>query len=1160
MSAPAFIHLRVRSTYSLLEGAIPVKDLIKWCKKNSMPAVALTDTANLFASLEFSLAGKEAGVQPIQASMLPIKPWHVPDIRHAHQQKPDQLLVYAKDEMGWKNLLALSSQSYLQPAEQPGPLLSLEDLAAHSDGLIVLTGGIYGAIGKSLIAGNDAAAEAYLLQLIRIYPGRVYIELSRHGLSEEEIIESRLIALAQKHQVPLVATNDCHFIDAEMFEAHDAFLCIADGRYVSETDRRRLTPEHRLKTPEEMCALFSDIPEAISNTMNIARRCAFIAESRAPILPRFTQDGMSEEDALRAQAKQGLEERLQRFVFVDGMSEADKETTAKPYRERLEFELGVIIKMRFPGYFLIVSDFIKWSKAHDIPVGPGRGSGAGSLVAWSLSITDLDPLRYGLLFERFLNPERVSMPDFDVDFCQERREEVIAYVQKRYGHSRVAQIITFGKLQARAVLRDVGRVLQMPYGQVDKISKLVPHNPAHPVTLKEAIEMEPALKNAIREDETVEKLIEISLHLEGLNRHASTHAAGVVIGDRALSELVPMYRDPKSDASVIQYSMKYAESAGLVKFDFLGLKTLTVLVRAVQLLKEQGISVDLLALPEKDKKTYDMLSRGDTVGVFQLESAGMRDTLKKLKPDCLEDIIALVSLYRPGPMDNIPTYIARKHGNEKPEYLHPLLEAVLKETFGVIIYQEQVMQIAQLLAGYSLGEADLLRRAMGKKIRSEMEAQREIFTKRAVERGVDKHQAASIFDLIAKFAEYGFNKSHAAAYAVIAYQTAYIKANYPVEFLAASMTYDMHNTDKLGVFREEAGRFHIPMLPPDMNASQVLFSVENGAIRYALSAVRNVGTQAMQSVVREREQGGVYQDIFDVMARVSGDAMNRRALEHLIKAGAFDTMHKNRKQLFDSIEMIMAYGSAMHRDRESQQVSLFAMDNAPAVPKPTLEDSEDWSALERLEHEFSAIGFYLTAHPLEGYKTQLNKMGVVSSADLAAKLGSQYRMVKVAGIVTGRKFKVSEKGRFAFIQLSDTGGVFEVSVFNEALIGQNRDHLENGKILLVQAEGKQDEAGMRLIAQSIHLFDDMWLQQSKRHSSHVRVVVSQQESLQGLRALLGDQMPHGMHVTLALKIGQEHVELALPGKYAVTPSMIDKLRALRGVTHVEETDQMPQAA
>ena len=1145
MLQPNFIHLRVHSDYSLLEGAIHVKDLVKWCKSQKMPAVAIADSGNLFASLEFSLAAAEQGVQPILACTLFIKPESSQDSRHVNLQKPDQLLVYAQNEIGWQNLLALVSKSYLQPAGEAAPLLSMDDLQGHSDGLIALTGGIYGAVGKLLIAGRDALAEEKLLHLKELFPNRLYMELSRHGLPEETATEEKFIALAYAHNIPLVATNNVHFIKEDMFEAHDAFLCIADGAYVSEDSRRKLNKQHRLKTAQEMCELFADIPESLANTVAIARRCSFVAQSRNPILPSFTIEGMSEEDSLRVQARKGLEERLAGYI--------EDEEQKKPYLERLEFELDVIIKMKFPGYFLIVSDFITWSKAQGIPVGPGRGSGAGSVVAWSLSITDLDPLRYGLLFERFLNPHRVSMPDFDIDFCQERREEVIRYVQQKYGTDRVAQIITFGKLQARAVLRDVGRVLQMPYNQVDRICKLVPNNPAAPLTLEQAIDMEPAFQAAVDEDEAVAKLLDISLKLEGFNRHASTHAAGVVIADRAISELVPMYRDPKSDMQVVQYSMKYAESAGLVKFDFLGLKTLTVLVRAVHLVHERGIEIDLRKLPEGDVKTYEMLGRGETVGVFQLESAGMRDTLKKLKPDCLEDIIALVSLYRPGPMENIPTYIARKHGDEKPIYQHPLLEQVLKETFGVIIYQEQVMQIAQLLAGYSLGEADLLRRAMGKKDKAEMEAQRGIFVERAVENGVGNKQAASIFDLIAKFAEYGFNKSHAAAYAVIAYQTAYMKANFPVEFIAASMTYDMGNTDKLSIFREDAGRFGIEVLPPDVNRSEVLFSVDEGAIRYALAAVRNVGSGAMEGVVAERNKNGVYKDVFDFILRIPPEALNRRALEFLIKAGAFDVLHPNRGELFANIELLMAHGAAAQRDRESQQVSLFGEIDESTKHVPKLISHPDWSALEKLEHEFSAIGFYLSAHPLSGYATAMESLGVIASNLLVEKLDEKYRSVKLAGIVTGRKFKVSDKGRFAFIQLSDMGGVFEVSVFNEALLSQQRDNLENGNILLITADGKSEEAGLRLIAQNIMPLDEALMKQQRtRGGGQFRIVINQPSALSSLHGLLGNPNSQGALVRLLAQVDATMTEIELPGKYALSPATLDKIRVIKGVVTAEE--------
>lgn len=1148
---PSFIHLRVHSAYSLLEGAISLKALVKWCKYEEMPAVAITDSGNLFGSLEFALAAAAEGIQPIQGTLLFTKP-RTTDTRNPHLQKPDQLPIYAKDEKGWMNLLHLVSKAHLTPEGGTGPLLSQSDVEAHHEGLIVLVGGIHSAIGKMLISGQKDAAKQELARLQEIFGDRMYIELSRTGVAEEKQIEASLIELAYALNIPLVATNDAYFIDEDMYEAHDAFLCIAEGSYVSEDKRRRLTPQHRLKNTGEMQELFADIPEALANTVQIAKRCSFLLKGKAPMLPTFTREGVSEADLLRAQARAGLDERLEKYVFTPTMGDEEKQEKAKPYRERLEFEIETIIKMKFPGYFLIVSDFIRWSKAHDIPVGPGRGSGAGSLVAWSLSITDLDPLRYGLLFERFLNPERVSMPDFDVDFCQDRRGEVIDYVQQKYGADRVAQIITFGKLQARAVLRDVGRVLQMPYGQVDRICKMVPNNPAAPVTLKEAISMEPAFKAAIEEDETVAHLVDISLKLEGLNRHASTHAAGVVIGDRPLSELVPMYRDPKSEMPVVQYSMKYAESAGLVKFDFLGLKTITVLKETLKLLEPRGITHDLLALPEGDKNTYAMLARGETVGVFQLESAGMRDTLKKLRPDTLEDIIALVSLYRPGPMDNIPTYIARKHGEEEPDHLHPVLVPVLKETFGVIIYQEQVMQIAQVLAGYSLGEADLLRRAMGKKIREEMEAQRGIFVEKAVAKGVDKNQAKSIFDLIAKFAEYGFNKSHAAAYALIAYQTAFLKANYAVEFLAASMTYDMHNTDKLSIFREDAARYGIKLLPPDINKSQVLFSVEGGNIRYALAAVRNVGAAAMQAVVNERNAKGPFKSIFDFVTRVPMEALNKRALEHLIKAGAFDGLHDNRASLEKSLDMVMAYGTSYQREQESNQVSLFAATAQPVIRAPQLIVCDDWTRLEKLSYENAAIGFYLSSHPMEGYKNSIEHLKILTSSQFAEKLSNAYRPIKVAGIVTGKKVKVSDKGRFAFLQMSDLDGAFEVSVFNEALLSQNRDHLENGKMLYITADGKSEEAGVRLIAQGIMLLDEAVTKMRNGKQMSITLVVSDMAAIPPIRQILVPAAAQGATVQLSVQQDGGETMIELPGKYQTSTEMLDKLRSIKGIVSAEE--------
>ncbi|MCG8548054.1 MAG: DNA polymerase III subunit alpha, partial [Alphaproteobacteria bacterium] len=827
MTHSDFVHLRVHSAYSLSEGAIRLNQLAHLCTEHRMPAVGVADTNNLFGALEFALEMRDAGVQPIVGCQIGLRR---PDERSGvgAVQPTDQLVLLVQNEQGYENLLALVSRAHLATESHEPPHVTIEDLRERHGGLIALTGGPAGSVGKLLADGQDQAAESVLTQLVAVFPDRLYVEVMRHGLAEEDRIEASLIDLAYRHDLPLVATNEVFFASQDMYEAHDALICIAEGTVVARRDRRRLTPEHYFKSTTEMRELFSDLPEAIDNTLVVAQRCAYMPGRREPILPPYPHlDGRSEAEALREMAETGLEKRLAAHVYTDSMDAAAREVAAKPYRERLEFELGVIGQMGFPGYFLIVADFIQWAKQKGIPVGPGRGSGAASVVAWSLTITDLDPLRWGLLFERFLNPERIELPDFDIDFCKDGRDEVIRYVQQQYGTDRVAQIITFGKLEARAVLRDVGRVLEMPYSQVDRICKLVPYNPAHPVSLTQAIDGEPLLQAMIEDDEAVKRLIGISLKLEGLFRHASTHAAGVVIGDRPLDQLVPLYRDPRSDMPVTQFNMKLIEKAGLVKFDFLGLKTLTVLDRAVALLAQRGIEVDLSQLALDDTKTYESLCGGDTTGVFQLESSGMRDVIRKLKPDRFEDIIALVSLYRPGPMENIPSYIRRKHGEEAPDYMHPRIEGILKETHGIMIYQEQVLLIAQQLSGYTLGGADLLRKAMGKKIQSEMDAQRKTFIDGAVERDVDKGLAGHIFEQVNKFAGYGFNKAHAAAYALIAYQTAYLKANYPVEFFAASMTLDMGNTDKLALYQQELERQRIALLPPDINRSDVEFSVED---------------------------------------------------------------------------------------------------------------------------------------------------------------------------------------------------------------------------------------------------------------------------------------------------------------------------------------------
>ena len=1146
MAHAEFVHLRVHTAYSLSEGAIRIKQIADLCKRHRMPAVAITDSNNLFGALEFSQAVGGAGIQPIIGCQLALaRTGDGGGHRLGRKPEPDLLVLLAKDAAGYGNLMKLSSRAFLDTPPGETPHVDLPDLAAHAEGLIALTGGAAGPIGRLVADGQDEAAEVLLRSLAEIFPGRLYVELQRHGLALEQRTEPGLLNLAYRLDLPLVATNECFFADADMFDAHDALLCIADGSYVGQTERRRATPEHRFKSADEMRMLFADLPEAVDNTLAIARRCAVMAEERKPILPHFvTRAGESEAEALARTASAGLEQRM-RAAGIDGAA-------AEPYRERLAYELRVISEMGFPGYFLIVADFIQWAKAQGIPVGPGRGSGAGSVVAWSLTITDLDPLRFGLLFERFLNPERVSMPDFDVDFCQDRRDEVIRYVQRQYGRDQVAQIITFGKLQARAALRDVGRVLQLPLGQVDRICKMVPNNPAKPVSLKQAIDGEPRLQAERDRDEAVARMMEIALKLEGLYRNASTHAAGVVIGDRPLTELVPLYRDPRSELPATQFSMKYAEAAGLVKFDFLGLKTLTVLDRAVRLLPADQ-RLDLAQLPLDDRPTYEMLGRGETVGVFQLESSGMRDVLRQLKPDGFEDIVALVALYRPGPMDNIPRYIHCKHGTEQPDYLHPWLEPILKETYGVIIYQEQVMEIAKVLAGYSLGEADLLRRAMGKKIKSEMDAQRERFISGAVAKGVARDRAAYIFELVEKFAGYGFNKSHAAAYALVAYQTAYLKANQPVEFLAASMTLDLGNTDKLNVFRQELSRLRIPLLQPDVNRSGVEFSVErNGvdasAIRYALAAVRNVGAAAMATIVAERERNGRFRGLFEFASRLDPGAVNKRMLENLVKAGAFDSLEPNRARVLQAAEPMLKHAAAAAAERASAQVSLFG--GVGELAEPPLPDADPWTPMDQLAKEYEAIGLYLSAHPLDAYQKVLGRLGAVRHADMLRGLGASVQRVRLAGTVIGRQERTSARGnRFAFVQCSDASGTFEVTVFSEQL-SAHRELLEPGQSLLFHVDARMDGDQARLTVQGIEALDQV----AANAAAGVRIYLADESPLDGLRNVLGRVGKGRGLVTIALRLDDrgDEAEIRLPGGFAISPQVRGALKAVRGVIDVQE--------
>jgi DNA polymerase-3 subunit alpha len=1184
MPDPSFIHLHVHSAYSLAEGAIRVKDMVKLCQKQHMPAVAITDTNNLFGAMEFATEAAKGGIQPIIGCQLAVG------------LENHELVLLVQSERGYKNLSLIVSNGFLKSDPAGKVHAEWSDLEAHGEGLICLTGGLKGPLSQYLLHNQPKQAKDALKQLKKIFKDRLYIELQRHGWPEEARIEEDLLDLAYDHDVPIVATNDCYFSRREMHEAHDALLCIAEGRYVTEDNRRKVTPEHYFKSADEMRDLFADLPEAVDNTVVIARRCHYLLKAVSPILPPFaTEGGRTEVEELKDQARKGLEWRLENFVYprhaaasashppslsgrgVEGeggaenahggnaslpsrlsggereLSDAEKDAIAKPYRERLEFELDVIIKMGFPGYFLIVSDFIKWAKDRNIPVGPGRGSGAGSVVAWSLKITDLDPLRFGLLFERFLNPERVSMPDFDVDFCQDRRDEVIKYVQGKYGYDRVAQIITFGKLQARAVVRDVGRVLQMGYGNVDRIAKLIPNNPANPVTLEQALEQDADLRAEREKDEVADKLITIALQLEGLYRHASTHAAGVVIADRSLHELVPLYRDPKSDMPVTQFNMKYIEQTGLVKFDFLGLKTMTVIQRAVDLINaaHPDKPVDILKVPLEDEKAYKYMAEGRTVGIFQLESSGMRSTLTGMKPNRFEDIIALVSLYRPGPMDNIPTYIAVKEGKQEPDYMHPLLKPYLEETYGIIVYQEQVMQAAQALSGYTLGGADLLRRAMGKKIPAEMAAQRQIFVDGAVRHnGLTPERASEIFDQIDKFAGYGFNKSHAAAYALIAYWTAWLKANHPVEFMAASMTLDIQNTDKLAIFKQELDRMRLKLLPPDINESNPDFKVEGKAIRYALAALKGVGEAAMVKVVAERRANGKYKSLYDLAVRIEPGSMNKRQFEQLAGAGAFDSLNANRAQCHDSAEILLRYAQAQAEERNSGQNSLFGGETV-ALAEPPLASPQDWDSLERLQREFDAVGFYLSAHPLDERSGQLERMGVLPAAQVEAMLATQSTVVTdMAGVLLKKQIKVSPKNgnKYAFLQLSDGSGVYEVMLFSEVL-SRARDYLNEGESLLLKAVAEQRNEQTRYSVQDIQPLEKALAGKVRE----IRLTMANPEGLAQLKTLLDTegQGPAKIYLDVAIDDGMR-AELELPGRWGLSPETRKALIRSGAVTAVKE--------
>lgn len=1152
---PKFVHLRVHTAYSLSEGAMKVPTLIHKLHEQGVPAVAVTDTANMFGGKAFSKYASSEGIKPIMGCQFYFRNSDSDDLLKSKGRsiEPDKIVLLVMNEKGYSNILKLMKISYLDGESfYDKPQLTFANLANYNEGLIMLTGGAEGPLGRLFLENRKVEAEEHLQKFQAIFEGRLYMEIARIGLENEHKTEDAFIEWAYKYNIPLVATNETFFFDADMFEAHDALVCIASGEYVANDNRKKFSPNNRLRSQEEMVALFQDLPEAVENTVHIAERCNYLSEYVDPLLPVFEcPDGKTQDEYIDEESHSGLIRRLQDHVYFEGMSDEQKKEIDERYTARLEYELSVIKKMGFPGYFLIVADFIKWSKGHGVPVGPGRGSGAGSIVAWSLRITDLDPLKLDLLFERFLNPERVNMPDFDIDFCQENRGKTIEYVQQKYGADRVAQIITYGKLQSKAVIRDVARVLQMPYSQADKISKMIPpgvqgKNP----TLPEALEQVPELEEMRVSDPQINKLFDIAMKLEGLYRHSGVHAAGVVIGDRPLDELVPLYKDPRSDMPVTQYDMKYVEETGLIKFDFLGLKTLTVIQRAVDWIKkEHGVELEPDKFPLDDKATYELLQRGDTAAIFQFESAGMKDVHKQIKPDRFEDLIAIVSLYRPGPMDNIPTYIKRKHGEEEVTYLHPKLAPILGETYGIMVYQEQVMKIAQELAGYTLGGADKLRKAMGKKIKEEMVKHRVIFTEGAIKGGIDEATATSIFDQMEKFASYGFNKSHAAAYSLISYQTAYLKAHYPVEFMTAVMSLDITNPDKLFFFKEECKKIGIEVLKPDINHSFADFAVENGKIRYALAAIKGVGEVSMKAIVDERIAHGRYKDLSDFMHRTDFKLINRRQIEQLAKSGSFDSIESNRGKIYANIETIIQHIYSATELKTSAQTTLFGSDELQAKVK--LADKPDWPELERLKFEAEAIGFYISAHPLDSYGKGMERLGVKSAAEVFGnvKLGDTLR-VKLAGCVNSFQKRISKSGnKYAFLELSDGTTNFEGLLFSEAMT-KYEEIINAGVPLLVSMtiDKQSEEMSPRVMINSIEALDKAIADVA----NGLIICVNNVSAVKAIKDILSKDRNGTNKIYIKPELLEWDVRIELAGGFAFVNDIISKIRAVSGVTTIKE--------
>ena len=1129
-----FVHLRQYSNYSLLESSFRINEIINLCKEHRMPAIALTDKQNLFGAFEFSLEAQKNGIQPILGIDLKLE-------KTDDLELPSNILLLIKNYEGYKNIINLMTKHY---SNDENNIINFDDLKKNNEGLICLSGGVNGPIGKSILSKNKSTSEKILKDLNSIYNENFYLEFTRSGLEDEKIIENFFLSCANKFNVPIVATNNNYFTNSEMHEATDALLCIKNVEKLSNSKRDSISKEFFFKSSSEMEKVFHDIPESVANTLIIAKKCSFMLESSKPRLPKFLDSTLDENNELYKLSHEGLNKKILNINKKE-ISSFDK----KKYQKRLNYEINIIKKTGYSGYFLIVSDFISWAKNQNIPVGPGRGSGAGSLVAWTLGITDLDPIKYDLLFERFLNPDRVTLPDFDIDFCQDKRDKVLKYIVKKYGKKKVSQIITFGTLQPRNVLRDVGRVLELPYSQVDSIAKMIPYNPANPISLKDALNNEIKLQELKKSDDSVSKLLNISLKLEGLYRHASTHAAGIVIGDQNLDEKIPFFKDdPKTGLPVTQFSMKFIEKAGLIKFDFLGLKTLTIIHKTCELINNNTIDINSISL--NDTNTFDLLKKGNTIGCFQLESKGVREYLKKLSPDKFEDIIAMISLYRPGPMEYIENYIKRKHGKEDIIYLHPKLESVLSETYGITIYQEQVMKIAQTLAGFSLSQADTLRWAIGKRKRSLMSSLKKDFIEGCVKNNVKEYQAESIFKQVETFAGYGFNKSHAAGYALIAYQTAFLKANFPVEFMTASINYELNNTDKINCYLDDCKSMNIEILKPNINYSSSLFTIEldtqnKKTIRYGLSALKNVGTSGTLKIVNERKKNGNYKNIDDFCNRLKDENINIRQLEFLIKSGSFDDLEENRSKLFNNINKIVQV--IRDNGKNIDQNNLFANNIEGNNNVINLNYSgKKWTKSATLNFEYEALGLYLSQHPLKDFDIFLKKNNFLTYEEIEKSMinvrNEEKKFFKIAALPIDIKERTSKKGnKYAYAQFSDTTSNFEAIIFSDVLNSSN-ELIKNHDLLLLTLEVIKNDNNISLRAQEVLSLRKFINESNKK----IKVLADKKTNINDLKEHLNKyKNDSGSEFNLLIDINQKLVNISIPGKYDFFKIINNKLEDIK---------------